>query len=523
MIFKVPDMTPSNRMFAGLCRPGAYPHAVGEVEHIETHISHVFLAGEYAYKIKKAVNLEFLDFSTLERRKFFCEEEVRLNGRLAPSIYLGVVVITGSPETPRVGGSGEALEYAVKMRRFGQDRLLTVLPLTGALAEEIAERVAAFHRGIPAAPDETAYGTPEAVLRPMRNNFDAIRARLRDPRALKRLTPLEEWTLRRHRELWAQLEARKREGHVRECHGDMHRGNIAYEGGELFIFDGIEFNPALRWIDTISELAFLIMDLEEAGELPQARRLLNRYLELTGDYQGLSLLDFYKVYRAMVRAKVIAIRLGQEDLEAEEAAADEREYKRYLDLAEAYTRPCATALYLTHGVSGTGKSRLSVQLRERLTLIHVCSDIERKRLFGLSPDADTQARAYGGGIYSEEAGMRTYARLHELAGLILDSGYSVLVDATFLKASQRRPFLELAQAKGVPVFILDLTAPAPVLKERVRERQARGGDASEAGVSVLESQLASQEPLTDAERSCAIRIDTAGPPALEDLLRRLQA
>jgi aminoglycoside phosphotransferase family enzyme/predicted kinase len=489
------------------------------VEHIETHISHVMLAGDYAYKLKKPLNLGFLDFSTLERRKFCCEEEIRLNGRLAPHIYLEVVAISGTPDSPRVGGEGEALEYAVKMRRFEQDRLLTRLPVTLEIADRIAERVAEFHDAIPSAPVESPYGTAAAVLRPMDENFSQIRARLKDEAALARLEPIANWTHDRHAALLGILETRKHEGHIRECHGDMHRGNIALVDDELVIFDGIEFNPGLRWIDTMSELAFLVMDLEEAGESAQARRLLNRYLEISGDYEGLRLLDLYKVYRAMVRAKVTAIRLGQSDVEPEEAAQDQAELRRYLVLAERYTRERSRRVYLTHGVAGSGKSRLAAILRDHLPLVHIRSDLERKRLFGLPADARTGS-AREAGIYTEEASDRTYRRLRELAAMILDAGYSPLVDATFLRESRRRDFIALAEEKGCPVTILVPQAPEAVLRRRVVEREAEGRDASEAGVAVLETQLACRQPLTEAERELEVTVDTVDPPSLREFLER---
>jgi aminoglycoside phosphotransferase family enzyme/predicted kinase len=513
-------MNAFERIVAGLRNQIAYPHPVDEVDHLETHISHVLLAGEYAYKLKKPLDLGFLDFSTLERRRFCCEEEIRLNGRLAPHIYLGVVPITGTPDSPRVGGEGEAMEYAVKMRRFDQESLLTRLPVTPELADRIAERVAAFHDAIPAAPADSPFGTPAAVLRPMDENFAQIRARLADPVLLARLESSEVWTHSRHSDLRPLLEGRKRDGHIRECHGDMHRGNIALVDDELVIFDGIEFNPGLRWIDTMSELAFLVMDLEEAGEAVQARRLLNRYLEIRGDYEGLRLLDFYKVYRAMVRAKVTAIRLGQSDLARDEAVRDREEFERYVDLAESYTRPRSPRLYLTYGVSGSGKSRLSVILRDHVSLIHMRSDLERKRLFGLTADARTGS-ARDAGIYSREAGERTYGRLRELASLILDAGYCPLVDATFLKQSRRSAFIALAQEKGCPCTILVPEAPDSVLRERVMEREAEGRDPSEAGLSVLEAQLAEREPLTEEELRLAVTLDTVNPPSLDDFLDRL--
>jgi len=370
-----------------------------------------------------------------------------------------------------------------------------------------------------AAPD-SGHGTPEAVLVPMLENFAHTRTRVPEPAALARLTVLERWTRERRNALWQVLEQRRKEGRIRECHGDMHRGNIALVEGELVIFDGIEFNASLRWIDTMSELAFLVMDLEEAGEDEQARRLLNRYLELSGDYGGLRVLDFYKVYRAMVRAKVTAIRLGQEDVKPEEAVRDREDYKRYVALAESYTRERPQRLVITHGVSGTGKSWLSMALRERLPLIHIRSDLERKRLFGLPPPARSGSGIHTG-IYTPAASDRTYARLLELAAIILDAGYSPLVDATFLEASRRAPFLDLAATKGWPCHILDLTAPEGLLRRRVMARGARGLDPSEAGVAVLEEQLVSDEPLTEAERGIAISVGNHGSTKLDELLRLL--
>jgi predicted kinase len=268
----------------------------------------------------------------------------------------------------------------------------------------------------------------------------------------------------------------------------------------------------------MSEVAFLVMDLEEAGEVARACRLLNHYLEVSGDYEGLAVLDFYKAYRAMVRAKVTAIRLGQSDVGPAEAARDREDIERYITLAETYTRDRSRRLLVTHGVSGSGKSKLAAMLRERLPLIHIRSDIERKRLFGL-PAAARTGSGRGRGIYSSTAGERTYARLLELAALILDAGYSVLVDATFLKRSRRKPFLDLAAAKGCPFTIIDLVTPQEVLRDRVKARAAEGQDPSEADIDVLQAQLVSREALTETERAQAISVDTHRPLELGELLR----
>jgi len=508
------------QIIAGLAQPEAYPHPVDRFAHIETHASHVFLVGDLAYKLKKPVNLGFLDFGTLQRRRYFCEEELRLNRRLAPDTYLGVVAITGTPAAPRVGGDGEALEYAVKMRRFPQNALLTRRRVTPDIVDRIADRVAAFHEVIPIAAPESGHGRPQSVLAPMLENLAVLHKCPAAAQEAECLSALEAWTLARFPGLTGLIEHRRLTGRVRECHGDLHRGNIAEVSGQLIIFDGIEFDPDLRWIDTINEVAFFAMDLAQGGAPELAQRFLNRYLERNGDYEGVALLDLYRVYRATVRAKVTAIRLSQPGLEANEVLHHRRELRRYLALTDDFTGEHPRRLILTHGRSGSGKTHLCVILRERLRAIHIRSDIERKRLFGLPPEARAAA-AVEGGIYRPEATDRTYARLLNLARAVLTGGWSVLVDATFLRYSQRTPFLALAEELGVPVTVLCLHAPEAVLRARVAKRIAEGCDASDADVTILAAQSAVRQPLTQEEGAYAIQVYTHPAPDLDDLLRQL--
>jgi len=507
-----------------LKRPEAFSHPSGDLQHLQTHISHVLLAGNFAYKIKKPLDLGFLDFSTLERRKHCCEEELRLNSRMAESVYLEVLPITGTPDQPvlggEAGGEGEPLDYAVRMRRFPQEALLSGREVTPELIDRIAERAARFHGEIPAAPAESDFGTPETVFFPMQQNFDQIRGLVSDTTELARLDPLEAWTRAAYERLTPLLQKRKAEGHIRECHGDMHLGNIALVDGEVAIFDGIEFNPHLCWIDTINDAAFLVMDLEQAGRQALAQRFLNRYLEIGGDYEALALVDFYKVYRALVRAKVTAIRLGQPDLTAEERTAVLAEYGRYVALAESYTEPRPTALLITHGVSGSGKTHAGGSLLEAIAAVRLRSDVERKRLFGLG-ETDSSRSAVAEGIYTAEAGERTYGRLAELARGILEAGYPALVDATFLKRAQRQAFEELAKELGQPLVILEMQADAALLRERIQGRLTAGGDASEADLNVLEHQLKTAEPLEAEERAAAVTVDSAQPLPLQEIRGRM--
>ncbi|KXS50785.1 MAG: hypothetical protein AWU57_4830 [Marinobacter sp. T13-3] len=276
-----------NTLIQALQDPALYDHPVNEFRVIETHISQVILTGDYAYKIKKPMDFGFLDFSTLERRKHFCEEELRLNRRLAPNLYLEVLPITGTPEKPCLGGSGEAFEYAVRMRQFNQDELFDKRQERGDLPPELltslARQVAQFHDSLPSIPDDKPLGTPESVYAAMQENFDQIRPLLDDPALLKQLDNLEEWTrttFERQRDLIA---SRRANGLVRECHGDLHLANITVFEDQVTVFDCIEFNEPFRWIDVINDLAFLLMDLESRKEPELANLVLNTYLEYRGD------------------------------------------------------------------------------------------------------------------------------------------------------------------------------------------------------------------------------------------------
>jgi aminoglycoside phosphotransferase family enzyme/predicted kinase len=514
-------------LIRGLLSPAAYPHPVQPIRLVETHISWVLLTGPHAYKVKKPVDLGFLDFSTLDQRQRACEEELRLNRRLAADLYQAVVPITGSLEEPRMGGVGEALEYAVRMRQFDPeqqlDRVLARGELQARTMDRLAARLAAFHADIPAAGAERPFGTPEAVATPMRENFRQIRPRVTDPADLTRLDRLAQWTETHLAALHASLATRKRDGFVRECHGDLHLANMALDrdrDGEVIVFDCIEFNPNLRWIDVMSEMAFLTMDLTERGRPDLAARCLNGYLEHTGDYSGLGVLRLYQVYRAMVRAKIAAIRLSQEDPQGSEAEATRGELRGYLDLARAYTEPAHPFLAVTRGVSGSGKTTLTQPLLERLSGVRIRSDVERKRLFGLAP-LERSGSALSAGIYTAEASVRTYARLEELAAGVLRAGLPVFVEATFLRRDSRERMRALAAREGVPFALLDFRADPRTLRDRVAHRQAQASDASEADVAVLENQLASREPLGADESAGLLVVDTEARPEPEVLAARL--
>ncbi|MGL1834682.1 AAA family ATPase [Rhodocyclaceae bacterium SMB388] len=511
-----------NALIRDLLDPVTYPHRVESIECIETHVSWILLAGDFAYKLKKPLDLGFLDYSTLERRRVACEDEVRLNRRTAPDVYVDVVPIAAPGVTPRVGGAGPVLEYAVRMRRFDQTALLSSRLEHGLLTAEdvdgIASHVAAFHASAAVARPGAGFGDAGAVRFPVRQNFEQLRERIDEPDLLERLSRIEAWSEAEFVRLADVFERRLADGRVRECHGDLHLGNIVMLESGPCLFDGIEFNPQLRWIDVIADAGFLVMDLQARGENGLANRFLNAYLEHTGDYAGLQVLSFYVAYRAMVRAKVAAIRLGQLDRDARTAC--HAEIARYLHLAESCSRREPTALFIACGLSGSGKSSQSLGLIEARGLIRLRSDVERKRLFGLTADARSSSPP-DGGIYTASAGDATYARLAELAGIVIGAQRSALVDATFLAARRRAPFRKLAAERGVPFVILSFDAPIGLLRERVTARAQSGTDVSEAGPDVLEVQRAQLEPPTDDEASIVLRLASGAPVRWEDCLPEL--
>ena len=495
-----------------LKQPGVYPHPVDQVALLETHISAVLLAGEYAYKLKKPYNLGFLDFTTLEARKYYCEEEQRLNQRLAPDLYLGVAPITGSVDAPHWGGSGAPIEYAVKMRRFPQQALLSNVlarnELQPAHLDALACRMAAFHQAVPAATMEQAYGLPDTVHANARQNFAQIEPLLTNEEQRVQLARLARTTEALFTADAALFLQRKRDGFVRECHGDLHLGNMVMLEGEIVPFDCIEFNADFRWIDVMSEIAFLVMDLASRGRPDLAFRFLNAYLEQTGDFAGLKVLRYYLMFRAVVRAKVTAFRATQQETPLTARTQAWAEYQHYLDWATQVSQPQPPLLILMRGVSGSGKSTVARELAAHFPAIHVRSDVERKRLFGLAPLAQSKS-GLARGLYTADATQRTYARLKEIALMILDAGFSVVLDATFLKHSQRAMFEEM----GKPFLILACEAPIEVLRARVAQRHAAKTDAAEADLAVLEKQLATHEALSETERAHTIMLDTLQPIA----------
>ena len=482
---------------------------------VETHISWVVLAGERVFKFKKPLSLGFLDFGTLALRRHACEEELRINRRTAPQLYEAVIALLAPADAPRmvalaeVQPQDEVLEYGVQMQRFADGQLLAEQLDAGTLQpahlSALAGRVAQLHASAARAPAGSDFGSAALVRQQSQSNLDTL-ATMPLPEAERRtLQTLNDWTEREGERLAPLFAARQAAGHVRECHGDLHLGNLVQLAGGAQMFDAIEFSQALRFIDPIADVAFLCMDLQARGRPDLGWHFLNGWLEHSGDYAGLELLRWYLVYRALVRAMVAGFGL----LQSAQDEAGLHELQRYLALAELLCQPRPRGLWLAQGVSGAGKSFSTTPLVAARGMVRLRADVERKRLFGLAPSANSAGLAEN--MYSAEATARTYAELLARSAKLLEAGFAVLVDATFLAHSQRAPFMALAAEKAVPFAILAFDAPVPVLEQRVTQRLAQGGDASEATLEVLAAQLARREPLTEDELALTVQLDTTQP------------
>jgi aminoglycoside phosphotransferase family enzyme/predicted kinase len=466
---------------------------------VETHLSWVLLAGEHAWKIKKPVQLGFVDFGTLDARQHMCEEELRLNRRLAPALYLEVVPICGTAQVPELGGAGAPIEWALHMRRFPDGALLcerlAAHDLPPALIDRLACRLTAFHHEAPCADPAGAYGSPERIDADMRAVIQGLAEHPSGNCAEEdTLQRLRGWAIDQAIALRGTWIERLRSGCVREGHGDLHLANVVVLADDVTAFDCIEFDPALRWIDMQADIGFLVMDLLAHERSDLAFRFLDHYLTDGGDHNGLAVLRYYVVYRALVRALVASL---------QPAAAAQPDY---LALALRWLQAPGARLMITHGLSGSGKSFAAGHLLERAGAVRLRSDVERKRLFGLAALAGS-ASSGADGIYGPDATRRTYARLEALAGVALQAGWPVIIDATFLCADERDAFRRLAQRHGAPFTILHCEAPVELLRRRLCERARRSDDPSEADAAVLAHQQDHAEALTGAERAATIVVD----------------
>ena len=480
-----------------------YPHPVTEpVELIQTHISYVFLTGDFVYKLKKAVNFGFLDFSTLDKRQHFAAEEVRLNQRGAGKLYLGVVPITQSGEKLAISGEGTPVEYAVKMQQFPQNALLSEMFDKGTLTEDLiltlAQELAQFHAQSASNDHIRTYGTVAAIRQAFDENYSQSTGYIDRAQTQAQWDVTKAYSDRIFDTQAFLFESRIKADKIRECHGDIHLRNIAYWNGEMLLFDCIEFNEPFRFVDTMYDLAFVCMDLDARGRSDYANLLMNTYLETTGDYEGAQVLPLYLSRQAYVRAKVTSFLLDDPGIpesvkiESAKTAAD------YYRLSYNYTQATHGQLIVMAGLSGSGKSTTARVIARSKSAIHLRSDAIRKHLAGIAID-----QKGNDAIYSAEMTAKTYDRLLALGLALASQGQTVILDAKYDRIDLRDPVLAQAKASGVPVQFLHCEAPIAVLMARVA---ARTGDIADADVAVLSHQHF--EDFTDAERAFVKPIDT---------------
>lgn len=495
-----------NKIVNAFLNPEFYQHFVEHIELVETHISWVFLTGRFAYKIKKPVDFGFLNFTSLEQRKYYCQQELLLNRRFAPDIYLDVLPVTESENHLSLAGQGEIIDYAIKMLQFDHncllDKLLENHQIELSHIDDLSDVVADFHDKIKVADAQVNFGSTVEVIKPVEENFSILSNILSDSRDQQILKSLYRQMLSIYESIRPQLAARKKQGHIRECHGDLHLGNITLRDNKILLFDGIEFNESFRWIDTMSDCAFLIMDLQDHEQAVFANHFLNRYLLKSGDYSGLPVLKFYQFYRATVRAKVAALRLQQQKAESTAYNNTLSNLRNYLELAATYVRASMQKsrkfLAISFGLSGSGKSWLSSQLADQLGAIQLRSDVERKRLF-----SGTAAE-----LYSDSSTQQTYTHLMALVELVLNAAYPVIVDATFLHKKWRRNFRAIAEKHQIPFHILACTADQNTLKQRLKSRQQEKSNISDADISIMELQRKNMDSLDREEKKHEISVDT---------------
>jgi len=509
---------------AALLDAAFYPHPADSLCLIETHVSWIALAGDFAYKVKRPVRLPFLDYGTLTLRRAACATEVALNRRWAPELYLGVSEIVVTADGLRLDQAGTPFEPCVRMRRF--DRALELDALIARHSVDPAElaalggRVAAWQSAAPAAAADLPLGRPQDVLAAADGTFASLAAQ-GSPVAGEAIAALGRFLDRERPALATSLARRRAAGCVRECHGDLHAGNVVRLGSRLTAFDGIDFDPQLRWIDVASDVAFLAMDLEQLGRTDLGCAFLDRWLSVCGDYDAATVWRWLLVYRALVRANVNLVRMRQL---ASGAPADAAlaQCRRYVAAAAACATRGPGRLLLTFGPSGSGKSWVAGELVAHLPAVRVRSDLERKRLAGREAGARSGS-PLGGGLYTPEVTARTYQRLAAAAAGLVAAGIDAIVDATFLDPARREEFACIARAAGAPFAIIECTAPTQTLRTRVARRV---GDPSEATLAVLERQLAAAPSLAAAERRRSVRVDTSlavDLPALAATVRAVAA
>lgn len=507
-------------------KPSIYPEPASNVTLVQTHISFLFLTDNYVYKIKKPLDLGFLNFSTLDRRRFYCEEEVRLNRRLCPDVYLGVVQIRESNSGVVINGAGRTIEYAVKMRRLPENRMLNRLLQEDKVGEDdikrIAKTIARFHNSAERNAEINRYGSISIIKNNWDENFRQVSDFVGITLSRTDLHVTEEWVsrfLEQNEKLFAERVAG---GFIRDCDGDIHAENICL-ADKVYIFDCIEFNERFRYIDTAADIAFLLMDLDYYGKQVFSDIFTAEYLSLTGDSAIPQILGFYKIYRAFVRGKVESFKINDRSMTSEEKTCAAAKATRHFRLVRGYIlrEKLAPSLILFTGLMGTGKSTLASELSFELGLDLVRSDVVRKELAGM-PATARDFSEYNKGIYAPEYTRATYASLLGKAERSLSAGQSIVLDASFQKRSDREPFRILAQKLGVHFFMISTSCPEDLIRKRLDDRLRADDEPSDGRWELYHLQEEEYEAVSEDEgKLLVLDTSTTKEGNLDSILRFL--
>lgn len=498
-------MTDYDRLVKWMSHPDFYPHSTDtSIQQLQTHISYIFLTGEYAYKLKKPVDLGFLDFSTLEKRQYYCQQELTLNQPIAPDIYLEVLPITQQENTLQLNGKGEIVDYVLKMHQFPQSALLSVMhkedQLSDTLIAALGKRVATFHQHAKTNDYISEFGKPDAIAQAINNNYQQTEKYIGVAQTEKQFRETKAFSDQFLQTRQSLLEARVKQGFIRECHGDLHLKNICWWHDKIQLFDRIEFNEPFRFVDVMYDIAFAVMDLHFRGCQDFATVFLNRYLEVTGDWEGLQVLPLYLTRQAYVRAKVNSLLLDDPHVSDGQKENAQEQARQYYHLAWQYTQPQAGRLWMMSGLSGSGKTTIARQLAPEQGAIHLRSDAVRKHLAGIAVDETGPDE-----IYTPEMSQKTYERLLELGSLLASQGWSVILDAKYDQQAFREAVIQEAEQNHLPLQILYCDAPMTVLRDRVAQRD---NDISDATPNLLAQQKANAEPFTAKEQQYLKTLDT---------------
>ncbi|KAF0154965.1 MAG: gluconate kinase [Syntrophaceae bacterium] len=517
-----------NHIMESMSQTDFYPHCPEKVELVQTHISYVFIAGDFVYKVKKPVNFGFLDFTTLEKRKFYCEEELRLNKRLAPSIYLDVVPIV-QDDMGRLspGGDGKTVEYAVRMKKLPLDKMLKILLAKGQadakIMDAVAGKIARFHAAAQTGGAIDEMGSTKTIHRNHEENFMEIERYVDTTIPAYQYQFIKEYVERFLAVNKHLLKKRVAEHKIRDCHGDLHLEHICI-ADEIIIFDCIEFNERFRFSDVAAEVAFLTMDLDYNGYFRQAEDFALSYLKYSGDTDMHALLNFYRCYYAYVRGKVISFRLDQKEIPAALRAEIKQTALKYFDLAYAYAAHLEKpVLILTAGLIGSGKSYQARHLAGRLGADVIRTDVLRKELLRIAP-AEKHHESFDQGIYTHDISRKTYEKAIDLAAEIIGQGKPVIIDASFKNRSDRKGAVDLAGRLHVPFYVIECTCPDDLVKIRLKKRMLDKDNPSDGRWEILQEQKKQYEEISEISEDFHFKVDTSGNPkiARQNIIRTIK-